>query len=205
MLYRDYKTLQAGQYYHVYNRGVNKQPIFFDDEDYLQFLKRLKIILGLAPVPIKTHIKPLPKESYSILAYCLMSNHFHILIRQNTEVGIDKLILKLCTSYSIYINKKYNRVGGLFQDRFKAKLIDNDLYAQQVSAYINNNPENPRTYPYSSYQEMLVTKNNTVCDQRLVLSWFNDSPQIYERFLDNFRKTNKGVNRQFSLVEGAPH
>lgn len=199
MLYRDHKTLRTGEYYHIFNRGVNKQPIFFCDEDYFQFLKRLKIILNLDLVEnMKTHIKPLPKNSFSILAYCLMPNHFHMLIRQNSEVGIDKLILKLCTSYSIYINKKYDRVGALFQDRFKAKLIDNDQYAQCVSAYINNNPKDPKSYPYSSYQEILSDMNETICDLQLLLSWFNHSREACVYFINNFQADHQ-LNQKFSF------
>lgn len=198
MLYRDYKIFRPGNYYHVFNRGVNKQIIFFDDEDYLQFLKRLKIILGVLPTSsTKTRIKPLPLESFSILSYCLMTNHFHLFIRQNTEISIDKLILKLCTSYSKYINKKYNRVGTLFQDNFKAKLIENDQYATYVSAYIHNNPQSPRTYQYSSYREILGLTEDNLCDEKILLDWFDNSAKNYEQFVNNFKKSN--INLEFSF------
>lgn len=201
MLYRDYKEFRPGDYYHVFNRGVNKQPIFIDDEDYFQFLKRLQIILDLIPVSmIKTNIRPLPKDSFSILAYCLMPNHFHMLIRQNTDIGIDKLILKLCTSYSIYINKKLGRVGALFQDTFKAKLIDNDQYATYVSAYIHNNPENPNLYPFSSYKEIIKPQGNLICDRALLLGWFNNSPLDYKKFVADLQKYKTVQEFSFEVI-----
>lgn len=200
MLYRDYKALRAGQYYHVFNRGVNKQLIFFDEEDYLQFLKRLKVILGLkSPSLFKTHIKALPRDAFSILAYCLMPNHFHMFIRQNSDIGIDKLILKLCTSYSIYVNKKYARVGALFQDRFKAKPVEDDQYGLYLSAYIHNNPESPGTYPYSSLTEILECLNDSICDRSLLLSWFKNSTEAYIQFISNFEKLNREFKQQFSF------
>jgi len=189
MRYRDYKSFTPGHYYHIFNRGVNKQKIFIDEQDYFQFLQRLQIILALIPMTeVRTNIRPLPQGSFSILAYCLMPTHFHMLIRQNNDIGIGKLILKLCTSYSTYMNKKYNRVGTLFQDRFKAKLVDSDQYATYVSAYINNNPENPNQYPYSSYKEIFSSDLNTILDRRLLLSWFNNSPQAYKKFVDDLQK-----------------
>lgn len=203
MQYRDYKTFRSGCYYHIFNRGVNKQNIFIDEDDYRQFLKRLKITLGLLPAQfVKIRIKPLPQNTFSILAYCLMPNHFHMLIRQNDELGINKLISKLCTSYSSFINAKYDRVGTLFQDRFKAKLVDNDEYAKNVSAYIHNNPKNPKNYPYSGYKEILGKDTDSICDRALLLSWFNNSKVLYEEFVTAFRLAeiaDKNFTQKFIL------
>src|SRR3989344_4039803 len=93
---RDYKISASGQYYHIYNRGNAKQNIFLDDSDYKFFLLRLK--QNIFPSEIenkKFRINPLPPNSFSILAYCLMPNHFHFLIRQNRDIPTGKLMLKL--------------------------------------------------------------------------------------------------------------
>ena len=79
----------------------------------------------------------------------------HLLLRQNTEIPINKLMSKVCTSYAKYFNKKYERVGHLWQDRFKAKLISNQPYFLQLVRYINRNHPSYKTFPFSSYQEIL--------------------------------------------------
>src|SRR5579872_5831116 len=114
---RDYKQLAIGECYHIYNRGNGKMEIFRDKQDYINFLRRLKHILNIeVPRTVidfdRTKLSlarmiPLPKDSFSIFCYCLMPNHFHIIIQQNSEISISKLVTKLCTSYSIFYNKKY--------------------------------------------------------------------------------------------------
>ncbi|OGE73997.1 MAG: hypothetical protein A3I07_03810 [Candidatus Doudnabacteria bacterium RIFCSPLOWO2_02_FULL_42_9] len=200
MQYRDYKLFSAGNYYHIFNRGVNKQLIFFDDQDYTQFLKRLRIILGkLVLPPSKSRIQPFAPGTFTILAYCLMPNHFHFLIKQNTLINIDKLILKLCTSYVCYINKKYSRIGNLFQDRFKAKLVDTSEYASYLSAYIHNNPSNVKTYEYSSFQEILGISPESICDRSILLSWFENSTTHYEDFVMSHQNRNEEIKKTFDF------
>lgn len=202
MLYRDYKTLRAESYYHVFNRGVNKQPIYFDEQDYSEFIYRLKVLLGLIlPKTSRTsiHVRPFPSGTFSILSYCLMPNHFHFFIRQNSQIGINKLILKLCTSYAMYINKKHNRVGNLFQDTFKARLVQDDQYGMYLSAYIHNNPQDPKSYPYSSYQEILNLREDQISDRKLLLSWFNNSEIQYEQFVSDCYKSDEQFKQKFSF------
>lgn len=188
MRYRDYKLFRSGCYYHVYNRGNNKQRIFLTDKDHLNFLKRIKFILGMLPVTrYETRIRPLPVGAFSIVAYCLMPNHFHFLIRQNTETGVDAFIKKLCTSYVGYFNRQYQHVGGLFQDQFKAKLVENDSYAKYLSAYIHSNPANLE-YPYSSYLDIIGSRQGKIVDRSVILSWFENKPEMYQQFVEDFGK-----------------
>lgn len=185
MRYRDYKIFRANHFYHVYNRGVNKQDIFLDTQDYRNFLKRLILVLGIATrVTLGTsRIKPLPTEAFSILCYCFMPNHFHLLIRQNTALGIDKLMLKISTSYAIYFNKKYRRVGPLFQDSFKAKLVEQDSYLTYLSAYIHNNPTEPLKYEFSSFQDYLKMREGGLCQIDFILQGFENQPEKYKKFV----------------------
>ncbi len=188
---RDYKTFREGEYYHIYNRGNQKQKIFLDEADYKNFLKRCLITLNL--VPSDSHnlrIQPLALNSLSVICYCLMPNHFHFVIRQNSNIGINRFISKVCTSYASYFNKKYNQVGHLFQDTFKAKLIDSDEYISYLSAYIHNNPDRPESYPYSSFNEIINPKNESICKNSDILEWFNHNPQHYKKFvLDNKKQS----------------
>jgi len=194
MKYRDYKIFTLGQYYHIYNRGNNKKKIFKDIEDYLNFEKRIKICLGIFYDP-NLHIQPFPVGTFSIISYCLMPNHFHFFIRQNTDIGINKFIQKLCTSYTAYFNKKYNLVGHLFQNAFKAKLVENDIYAKHLSAYIHLNPAEPLLYPYSSLLDILGISDGKICDKSIILGWFENKPKKYKNYiLQNIKDSQNFIN-----------
>lgn len=139
-------NFSVGEYYHIYNRGIEKRNIFLDTGDRERFLRLLYVANG--SVPFK--FSDIKNSAYSkiergdprvaIGAYCLMPNHFHMLIRETVEGGISAFMEKLMTGYSMYFNKKYVRVGPLFQSRFKAQHVDNDNYLKYLFAYIHLNP-----------------------------------------------------------------
>ncbi|MBX7224798.1 MAG: hypothetical protein K1X55_02080 [Chitinophagales bacterium] len=165
--------LQPEQFYHVYNRGNNKENIFLKREDYDRFLATWKKYID----PIAT-----------TYAYCLLPNHFHFLIYIHTDnelikyygAKIEKFSILHCVSqsfsncfnsYSKYINIKYDRIGKLLSERFKRKLITEESYFLETIRYIHRNPEKHglirdfRDYPYSSFWQQ---------PSRLVPLWFND-------------------------------
>lgn len=156
-----YKKYYKDGYYHIYNRGVGKQKIFKDKKDYIKYLKILKLAKE--------------KHFVSVLCYCLMPNHIHLVLRQETEVPIYKFMQSLHTSYGIYFNKKYDRVGGLWQDRFKQKNIFDNSYLLYLSVYIHLNPlidkitENLNEYIWSSYLDYAGLRNGSLCDKEMVL------------------------------------
>jgi len=138
-------------YYHVYNRGTDKRKIFLEEKDYTRFLILLFLCNNSRPLDIKrvfrkglslTNLCNLKRENIlvDIGAYCLMPNHFHLLIKEKIKNGISNFIKKLCTAYAMYFNKKNERTGGLFEGRFKAELIDTDNYLKYLFAYIHLNP-----------------------------------------------------------------
>jgi putative transposase len=182
---RDYKLFRAGEYYHVYNRGDNRERIFLDEQDFFNFLKRLKISLGLVTDP-KLRIRSVPLGSFEVLAYCLMDNHYHMLIQQKAETAISTLINKVSTSYAKYFNAKYKRVGNIFQDTFRAKHIDNDSYLTYLSAYIHANPTNPFAYAYSSLPEYLGVRNGNLCNPNVVLDYFEQDREKYKVFVQGY-------------------
>jgi len=171
-----------GEYYHIYNRGNSKQVIFRDEEDYKRFIglmyacnqkenfksDNLKKDQGLFNVERTTRL-------VEIGAYCLMSNHFHILITQTEFGDISNFMKKLTTGYVMYFNKKYKRTGGLFEGKFKSEHADTDNYLRYLFSYIHLNPvkliqkdwkekgikdkskvlDFLKNYNYSSYQEYL--------------------------------------------------
>jgi len=178
---RDYKQFASGNFYHVYNRGNGRMDIYKGEQDYFNFLKRLKLALGLdlQRASLQTlRIQPLPENSFSIICYCLMPNHFHFLIRQNKDIPISKLVNKVCSSYSKYFNKKYDRVGHLFQDQFKAVNVETDEYMLWLSAYIHQNPKvagisDLDNYKWSSYGDYINQNSGGVCDKDIILSRFS--------------------------------
>ena len=133
-----------GGFYHIYNRGLNKEQVFCKASDFEKLLQKLSDVLT--------------EGDWVVYAYCLMPNHFHFLVEEK-RMTIAKLMGRIFTSYGVYFNKKYKRQGPVFADRFKSKLIQKDNYFMQVSRYIHLNPiearlvNDPLKYPYSSLAE----------------------------------------------------
>lgn len=183
-----------GQYYHIYNRGSEKRSIFESRRDYQRFLKTLKYYQIDGPKSRFSHFPSLivPKLDYSkkmieIIAYCLMPNHFHLLIKQIREKGITEFMSKFINSYTKYYNTKYNRVGALLQGMFKAVLMENNEQLLHVSRYIHLNPissflvKELNQYEWSSYSEYVMGTEG-ICYKNEVLSHCK-SPQEYQQFV----------------------
>ena len=179
-------------YYHLYNRGVEKRKIFSDNQDYKVFLSYLKIYL--TPPPKDQPLKRLSNHAkeISLLAYCLMPNHFHLLVKQRARDGINYFMRSLATKYSIYFNKKHKRVGPLFQGRYKAVNIETDEQLLHLSRYIHTNPSdlisarsNLAVYPYSSYKNYLGKINQLWVKPQEVLNFFSNknSSLSYKAFV----------------------
>jgi REP element-mobilizing transposase RayT len=138
-------------YYHVYARGASKQPIFLDQADYTYFLNLFARYLSNEPAKSKEgFVYPHFRGSIELLAYCLMQNHFHLLVFQVEQRALSKLMKSVMSSYSRYFNLRYTRSGSLFENRFKASLVTNEPYLLHISRYIHLNPKNWRLYPHSS-------------------------------------------------------
>ncbi len=162
------KRYESGAYYHVYNRGVDKCVIFREEKDYKTFLSFLKIYLTPQGESLKKPPSRILKnyfEEIELLCYCLMPNHFHILIKQNSERAIDHFLRSLSTKYVRYFNTRYKRIGPLFQGPYKAVNITSEYQFIYLSKYIHRNPlslspykDSPRRlkeYSYSSYGNYL--------------------------------------------------
>jgi putative transposase len=209
------KQFVENGYYHVYNRGVEKRDIFQSNLDYRVFLHLLKFYLspqidddhpltsltGFIPVRLRP-LQPLETE-VELLAYCLMPNHFHLLLKQSTATGITKLLRRLSTTYSMYFNRKNNRVGHLFQGVYKAAFVDREAYLLHLSRYIHLNPSdltgmNPVNYPYSSYQYYLGQKSAQWIKPQFILNYFQTNQLLlpkninsYQRFVEDYLETSK--------------
>lgn len=191
---RDYKQFAPDEVYHIYNRGHNKQDIFLSNADYVGFLNRLAILVGRKnPDEAKYRLTPFDPSDFSILAYVLLPNHYHLLIKQNNDVTIDRLIAKLATSYAKEFNLKNKREGGVFRSKFRAKHCGDEKYFLTLSAYIHLNPPNPLEYKYSSIHEY-KSGNFMICDPATLSSYYK-SYKEYERFLKPYIKSLQ--NRDF--------
>lgn len=193
------KTYVEDSYYHIYNRGVEKRIIFSDDQDYNVFLGYLKEYLSppVDPYQFRQELtfkgesfKGIPRQpnNYSkeidLLAYCLMPNHFHLLIKQNSSRSIENFMRSLLTRYSGYFNKRNKRVGSLFQGPYKAVLVDSDEYLLHLSSYIHLNPKeftDDLLNAHSSYPEYLKKRKTSWIKPDLVLSFFSQSTNVHLR------------------------
>jgi putative transposase len=131
--------------YHIYNRGVDKRNIFLENDDYVRFIHDLFEFNDIRPAREFSRAKDTMidqekrKLKVEILAFCLMPNHFHLLLKQKEDRGIKEFMHKIGTGYTMYFNRKNKRSGVLFQGRFKAKLIDNEPYFKYMPHYIHTN------------------------------------------------------------------
>jgi len=148
------------EYYHVFNRGVDKRAIFETQDDLQYFFQRL-VDMNMVVTDLKFNSKRYRKSGevvvdkkyknlVSIISYCLLPNHFHLVLKQESEDGISKFMQKLGTSYTMYFNQKYKRSGSLFQGKFKANMIDGEFGLPVLSVYVNLNYMHHRINPKAS-------------------------------------------------------
>jgi len=144
------EPLVTGEYYHIYNRGVDKRDIFSSLKDLERFkesIKQFNQIDGIGSLEmfnksvraLGSHLKEKPEPLVAIVAFCINPNHFHFLLKQLIDGGIAKFMQKILGGYTYYFNQKNKRSGSLFQGTFKSKLINNDNYFKKIFAYVNKN------------------------------------------------------------------
>lgn len=164
-------------FYHVYNRGVNRQLIFRNGVDKAFFLKLLARYLGNEiTTDAYGNVHKTFNDKLELVCFCLMDNHFHLLFYQIDQGALRGFMQSLANSYIHYFNKKYERSGPLFESRYKSSLVETPSYLEHISRYIHLNPKNWRTHSYSSLPFYLGSKRP---------QWLK--PQ---RMLDNFKGTD---------------
>lgn len=206
--------------YHVYDRGIAKQDIFHSDKDYLRMIDSISYYLDkIIPMRLskidKNELKKIlsiePKKPLiEIYAYCLMPNHFHILIRQLEDNGITIFMKRLLNSYTRYYNVKNNRVGTIFQGRFKGILIDNDTQLLHLSRYIHLNPfvagitKNISDYRWSSYNNYLMTEKTRICHSNYIINMAGTNTR-YTEFVENYASYAQELNIIKHLLHDTSH
>lgn len=179
--------------YHLFNRGVEKRIIFSSERDYQRFLQTLYYYQFAGPKPkfstkdrFKVNDFSLNPKIVEIICYCLMPNHFHLLIKQLKDNGITEFSGKVINSYTKYYNTKHKRIGHLFQGTFKAVPIETDMQFMHVSRYIHLNPytseitDNLENYTYSSYPHYIGLVKDRLCNSEIVLGFFKNTNDYKE-------------------------
>lgn len=203
------KKPAVGEYYHVFNRGVNKQQIFFDERDYVRFLfyilffraplphynisRRVSSFLesgdfGILPARIEQIIS---KRDTELVAFSLMPNHFHLILNEKNEGGISSMMQRVLDGYTRYFHTKYEKSGHVFTGPFRIVHIKDNTQLLYLSAYIHKNPKEVGlrrdridTYSWSSYQDF-VRRNrwDRLLAREIVLGQF-DTPADYAKFVE---------------------
>lgn len=200
------KYYLSNSIYHIYNRGVNRDLIFKTEQDYKVFLTYLKDYL--TPNADSTKFKVRNLQNYyseiDLLAFCLMPNHVHLLIKQKDKDSIKKFTKSLFTRYSMYFNKKYKREGPLFQGKYKATNVINKDYLLDISRYIHKNPikfTKNLIETYSSYAQYLGIINLSWVNKNIVLDYFNESTfmkanhiNTYQYFVEKFKYQDENLD-----------
>ncbi len=181
---RSARKLSLSKIYHIMCKGIDGQDIFYDSQDKSNYLKKIENL----------------KDSFSckIFAYCLMSNHVH-LVMQIEDTDLSRFMQSLNIRYTSYFNKKYNRSGHFFQDRFKSKCVENQKYFLDVCRYVHQNPEKAgicqtKDYHWSSYHEYIGKEK--IVDKHILLHYFNEN-------IDDFKKFTllENSDNQFDFLE----
>jgi REP element-mobilizing transposase RayT len=179
-------ALVAGEYYHIYNRGNNYETVFREPENYYYFLRLM--------------VKYLLPEQVQIVAYCLMPDHYHLLLYLQTET-LSRSMQPFLLAYTNAFNRRYQRIGSLFQGRFKARRIGTNEYLLHLSRYIHLNPveaglvQKAEDWEFSSYKDYLGLRQRTLSGANIVMDQFGTGEE-YRRFVE------EGMETEITGLEG---
>ncbi|MFA5791752.1 MAG: transposase [Candidatus Paceibacterota bacterium] len=209
------QSIETGEYYHIYNRGVDKRDIFSNKKDIERFIEsilefnRIDGIGSLANLR-KTEIesKHLSEPLIAIVAYCLNPNHFHFILKQLVDGGIAKFMQKLQGGYTYYFNVKNSRSGSLFQGTFKSHLVSNEDYFNKIIGYVNKNyqihniPKNKMNFVFASDYEYENNNFKIVSKEegRRILEIFNGSKN-FKKHCDEIVSIIREERGKASLLE----
>lgn len=203
------KNHAPGEYYHVYNRGMQKQAIFTSDKDRLRFLFLLLVFQGRESIKnVSRELKQSVQSStlhidaslveeisedrmVELVSFCLMPNHFHLLVLEKEEGGIAKYMQRALTAYTKYFNLKYDKTGHLFQGSYKSVLMEDDRQLMHASAYIHKNPTELKewkgkeeSYPWSSFSDYVYQNRfDKLLATDIILERYKNKSSEYKNFV----------------------
>lgn len=224
------KTYIENGFYHIYNRGVEKRSIFLDEQDYRVFLSYLKIYL-LPKEDSASDLKNTDDQQFKnkdkiiseiymlnnffnkiyLISYVLMPNHFHLELKQTGKKDIEIFMRSLITKYTMYFNKKYHRVGPLFQGRYKAVVIQSKEYLLHLSRYIHTNPyeitkkfQPLETYQWSSYPAYVNNYSINWLNKNFILDYFVVTQKIlfmtYKKFVESYIEQSEEEKKSYKSL-----
>lgn len=189
-----------GEYYHIYNRGVDKREIFSDEYDWARFFQSMKEFNVMDPIGSIYENSFREKELGNLVSksdklvdficYCLNPNHYHFLLMQRVDKGVEKFMHRLALGYTKYFNQKHERSGSLFQGVFKATHVDLNEYILHLSAYINLNNKVHQLgnlVSKSSWGEYAGEEDNSFCEKDIILGQFKNKKE-YKNFAEDSLK-----------------
>ncbi len=184
-----------GFYYHIFNRGIHHQRIFQDTENYLFVIRKIKHYCSELQI--------------TVIAYCLMPNHYHFLIRQDGSYPAGMLPQRVFNSYTKAYNKRFNQSGTLFEDSFHIKLVQETSHLLHLCRYIHGNPvkdglvADPVGWEFSNYKEFVGFRKGSLFDSKFFFEYFSDPGDYREYVMDDleFRKLPEQLRGYLSGLE----
>jgi len=218
------KPLVNNEFYHIYNRGVDKREVFSDDRDYFRFLLSINLLndekdgLMIRWRDYQRCVKNANLNDFlklnfrkrerlvDIVSFCLMSNHYHFILKQNVEKGIEKFMQKLGTSYTKYFNKKYQRNGSLFQGTFKSSHISSTGLLLRMAVYASCNSEIhkvslAKNYPWCSFAVHLGKQKGDIVNDELLSEHFKSGKDFEEYAKENILDFQARKQDQDLIIE----
>ncbi|MCX6763138.1 MAG: transposase [Candidatus Moranbacteria bacterium] len=204
--------LKNEEYYHIYNRGVDKRNVFEGVSDYLRFIKSLEEFNRLDPIGSIYEQSFRKKDSLGnsvsklvkIVAYCLNPNHYHLILKQIKDNGIEKFMHKVGLGYSKYFNHRHKRSGVLFQGKFQAINIDSNEYLLYLSAYVNKNKfihGYDNEFNFSSLNEYIGKSKVSLCSKNVILKQFRNKEEYNEYLKVNAKHLKEKKELKKYLLE----
>ena len=183
------RKLGKSKVYHIILRGINRQLIFYDDEDRAVFLNQLLITIE--------------KYKYEVFAYCLMSNHVHLVLKIQDDF-LSKAIQSLAIRYSKYFNEKYKRSGHFFENRYKSKVVEDRKYFLDVCRYVHRNPEKAGVcatcdYKWSSYHEYIGKE--TIINKKILMYYYQNEREQFINYTLNERRDDDNNYAEYELLD----
>lgn len=183
------RTFVKEHYYHIYNRGAGRERIFFNEGNFEYLLRLMKRYRQDCEI--------------TVIAYCLMPNHYHFLLRQDSDIPISRFINLLFNAYTQAVNRQQGRTGTLFEGRFRHVLVDREEYLVHLVRYIHLNPvranlvAQPEVWQYSNYLEWIGARSGTLKDAQFIQEHFS-SAEAYKQFMtdyDDVVRTQEKIQR----------
>jgi len=178
--------------YHIIFRGVNHCNLFEENEDFEKLLDLLAVV--------KSDL------GYKVYAYCLMNNHVHLFLKEQSQADITSIMKRVLGTYAYWFNKKYERSGALIANRYKSTCVENDEYLLTLTRYIHQNPLNAgivkdlEEYRWSSYQDYIKKERRSLTDTQFILGIFSPDPEEAVKGFKGFHNTLE--SHEFSIADG---